>query len=288
MTGDSAPYSLPHPAGRLLSAEQAPHRLGRPETGRAGGGANVFLAGRPADHAARSCPSRSRCSHIVDVDHEQRELAHHRTLADLGGTLPAARRKHRRLPRPGGDDHGRPTAFWSLRGRNFPARLEPVTCVHGSRQTRPDRPAGLQAVPGDDDVRTAIRREHRGRHPRPGRRGRHRLPRHLGRLSPGRGPEHQGNHRGDPRPLAQGQAGPLHRGHEVLRPHRPGAVRRRQLPQAHPRRRRRLAAAAADRLHRPVPAARIRPGDTDRRDPRRPGRPRPRRARSATSAARTS
>ena len=130
-------------------------------------------------------------------------------------------------------------------------------------------------MPGDDDIRAPVRRADLGGHPRPRGRGRHRLPGQLRRLPAGRGPDHPRRHRGHPRPLAQGQARPLHRGHQVLRPDRAGAVRPRQLPQAHHVRRRRLAAAAADRLHRPVPAARLRPEHADRREPGRPRRPRP-------------
>src|SRR5580693_1674708 len=99
-----------------------------------------------------------------------------------------------------------------------------IACFYGARQTWPDRPAGLQALPGDDDLRTAKRREHGGREPRPGRRRGHRLSRFLRRVSAGRGPEHAGHHRGDPRPLAAGQAGPVHRGHQVLRPDRTRAI----------------------------------------------------------------
>src|ERR1017187_1626227 len=64
-------------------------------------------------------------------------------------------------------------------------------------------------------------------------------------------------YRGDPRPLAPGEAGPFHRCHQVLRPDGAGALRRRQLPQAHPCRCRGLPATFADRLHRPLPASRI-------------------------------
>ncbi len=77
-------------------------------------------------------------------------------------------------------------------GHGGAVRSEAIACRHGTRQTWPDRPAGLQALPGDDDLRTAIRRGHRRRHPRPGRRGRHRLHRHFGCLSPGRGSHHRG------------------------------------------------------------------------------------------------
>ena len=56
-----------------------------------------------------------------------------------------------------------------------------------------------------------------------------------------------------------GTPGRLRRGHQVLRAHRADAVGPGQQPQAHPRRRRRLAAPPADRLHRPLPAARARP-----------------------------
>ena len=62
----------------------------------------------------------------------------------------------------------------------------------------------------------------------------------------------------------------------------------RQLAQAHPRRRRRVAAPPADRLHRPLPAARLRPADADRRDAGARSTTSSARARSATSAARTS
>ena len=85
----------------------------------------------------------------------------------------------------------------------------------------------------------------------------------------------RGRHRGDHRPLAPGQAGPLHRGDQVLRADRAGTVRRGQFAQAHHVRRRGLTPAAADRLHRPVSAARVRPADADRRDARRPRRPGP-------------
>src|ERR1039458_3845139 len=50
----------------------------------------------------------------------------------------------------------------------------------------------------------------------------------------GGGSHHPGGYRGDPRPLAPGEAGPFHRCHQVLRPDGAGALRRRQLPQAHP------------------------------------------------------
>ena len=60
------------------------------------------------------------------------------------------------------------------------------------------------------------------------------------------------------------------------------------VAQAHPRRHRRLAAAAADRLHRPLPAPRPRPRDAPRRDARAPSTTWSARARCATSAARTS
>src|SRR4029077_11773329 len=43
-----------------------------------------------------------------------------------------------------------------------------IPCRYGPCQTGPERPSGLQAMPGDDDVRIAIRREHGVRDPRPG------------------------------------------------------------------------------------------------------------------------
>ena len=59
---------------------------------------------------------------------------------------------------------GRAPAGAVQRGRARATRSQPwpataaratVACCHGARQTRPDRPAGLQALPGDDDVRIA-------------------------------------------------------------------------------------------------------------------------------------
>ena len=95
-------------------------------------------------------------------------------------------------------------------------------------------------------------------------------------------------HRGDRRPLAQGPARAIHPRHEVLRTLGPGALGPGQLAQAHPRRGRRIAAPAADRLHRPLPAARPRPGNADRRDAAARSTTSCARARCATSAARTS
>ena len=68
-----------------------------------------------------------------------------------------------------------------------------------------------------------------------------------------------GADRGDPRRLAARQAGPLRRRDQVLRADRAGALGRGQLAQAHSLCGRGLAAPSADRLHRPLPAARLRP-----------------------------
>ena len=115
------------------------------------------------------------------------------------------------------------------------------------------------------------------RHPRPGRRGRHHLHRHGRRLPAGRRPPHGRADRGDRRELAARQAGQLRRGDQVLRAHRAGALGAGQFAQAHSGGRRGLAAPARHRLHRPLPAARPRPGHADRRDAGRPRRPGPRR-----------
>ena len=126
------------------------------------------------------------------------------------------------------------------------------------------------------------------RHPRPAAEQGHHVPRHRRRLPARRRPHDRGPHRGDRRPLAAGQARRLRGRDEVLRADGPQAVGHGQQPPPHHGRDRRVAAPAADRLHRPVPAALRRPGRAARRVARRARRPRARRARSATSAARTS
>ncbi len=162
-------------------------------------------------------------------------------LCHIRNTSPASGRAFSRAPVP-------------ARGPRGHHRYGPVCGAHA---TWPDRLAGFQTLPGHDDIRIAVRRADVGLDPRPRGRGRHRLPRLLRRVSARRRPQHQGGHRGDPRPLAARQTGPVHRGDEVLRADRAGAVRRRQLAQAHHVRGRRVAAPAADRLHRPVSAARL-------------------------------
>ena len=78
-----------------------------------------------------------------------------------------------------------------------------------------------------------------------------------------------------------------HPRHQVLRPQRPALVGPGQQPQERHAGDRRLAAAARDRLRRPLPDPLLRPVDADRRDAAGDGRPRASPARCATSAART-
>ena len=140
----------------------------------------------------------------------------------------------------------------------------------------PHRPARFQALPRDDDVRPAVRRgpEHGDHGCRGGRRDR--FPRHRRRLSAGRRPQYRGPDRADRRRLAEGQAPPVHRRHQVRRPDGTEALGPRHVAQAHPRRDRRLAAAPRHRLCRSLPAARLRPAHADRRGAggARHGRPR--------------
>ena len=128
-------------------------------------------------------------------------------------------------------------------------------------------------MPGDDDLRAAERRGDRGRDHGPGRRRRASTSSTPPTRTRSAATWPPGAHRGDHRPLAARQAGPFHHRDQVLRADRARAVRRRQLAQAHHVGGRGLAAPPADRLHRPVPAARLRPEHADRRDARRPRRP---------------
>ena len=130
---------------------------------------------------------------------------------------------------------------------------------HATHEIRPDRAARLAALPRHHDLRPAVRRGAEQRHPRCGGRGRDRLPRHRRRLSAGRRSRDRGPHRGDRRQLAEGQAPPVHPGHQVRRPDGAQAVGPGHVAQAHPRCDRRLAAAARHRLRRSLPAARLRP-----------------------------
>jgi hypothetical protein len=136
----------------------------------------------------------------------------------------------------------------------------------GSRQAGRKRAEGVAAVPGHHDLRAAVRRTDVVRDHGPGRRGRDQLLRHRRRLSAGRRPQPQRQDRGDHRPLAEGQARRLHPGHQVLRAHGRAPVPGREQPAAHPERRRGVAEASGDRLHRSLPAARLRCVDAGGRD----------------------
>ena len=93
---------------------------------------------------------------------------------------------------------------------------------------------------------------------------------------------------GDRRQGAQGPPRRRRPRHEVLRADGRGPQPPRRLAALDHRRGRELAAAARDRLDRPLPDPPPRPGHRHRRDARRADRPRPARARSATSARRRS
>ena len=132
-----------------------------------------------------------------------------------------------------------------------------------------------EALPRDHDLRAAVRRGHVRRHHGSGRRGWHHLLRHGRRLPAGRRAAHRGPDRGDRRQLAARASGTVRGGDQVRRAHGPGRLGAGQLAQAHPGRRRGLAAATGHRLHRSLPAPRARPRHADRRDAGRPRRPRP-------------
>ena len=146
---------------------------------------------------------------------------------------------------------------------------------HPAHKARPHGSESLEAVPRDDDFRPPDRRSGRRFGPGSGRRGRRHLHRHRRRLSARRRLRPCRHDRGHPRTLAQGQAPPVRARHQVLRAYRPPGLGRGQQPPSHPRRRRRLAAKARNRLHRPLPASRRRPRDPARGNSASPGRPRP-------------
>ena len=125
------------------------------------------------------------------------------------------------------------------------------------------------------------------RDPRPRGRQGHHVPRHRRRLSARRRPHHRGPHRGDRRQVAEGQARPVRRRDQVLRADGPEPVGHGQQPAPHHGFDRRVAAAAADRLHRPLPAALRRSRRAARGVARRARTTSCAWARSATSAART-
>ena len=139
---------------------------------------------------------------------------------------------------------------------------------------------GLAPVPRHDDLRPAVRRAGVARHPRRAPPRAASLPRHRRRLPARRQPRH-----GRAAPRRSSATGCRASASEFIVATKcvgadgPAAVGPRHVAQAHPRRHRRLAAPAADRLRRPLPAAQLRP-DTPidetlrgarRRRPRRQG-----------------
>ena len=161
-------------------------------------------------------------------------------------------------------------------------------CGHGVHASRPDRPAGLPAVPRHDELRPADRRARQPRdHGRRARR-RHQLLRHRERLRLGRNAA--GPRRSSARWFASGGG---RRERTVLATKLYGDMgdwpNDGRLSALNIRRAlRREPEAAADRLHRPLPDAPHRPGHAVGRDLAGDGGRCRRRARSSTSAAATS
>ncbi|CAA9245040.1 MAG: Uncharacterized oxidoreductase YrpG, partial [uncultured Corynebacteriales bacterium] len=148
----------------------------------------------------------------------------------------------------------------------------------GVHPPRPYRAARLAAGPRHHELRSGDRRADLARDHGPRARARHQLLRHRQRLRLGREPR---PHRGDRRQLVRLRRRPpgqdRHRDQDVRQHGRRLAQQRQAVRAEHPPGLRGLAAAAADRPHRPLPDAPRRPGHPVGRDlagdghPRRPG-----------------